>query len=60
MSTPEELRPYLKSGLHYRIADVLYRGVFGPIVSVLDRLEGYFTRRWVERELKDLSEKYDN
>ena len=60
MAVAEELRPYMKSGLHYRIADVLYRNVFGPIVNVLDRLEGYFTRRWVERELRDLSEKLDN
>lgn len=53
-----DINSFLKKGLHYRVADVLYRYIFGPIDSLLDRISASFTRRWCEdnslalRELK--------
>lgn len=44
----EELQPFLKKGIHYRIAEVLYRGIFDPIFRLADRISAYFTRSWCE------------
>ncbi len=43
-----DLSPYLKKGLHYRLATVLYNGIFQPIENLLDRISAWFTRRWCE------------
>lgn len=45
---PVTLAPYLRGGLHYRLADVLYRGIFQPIFDLAERINAYFTRRWCE------------
>ncbi len=52
----EDLSPYLKKGLHYRLASVLYRIVFQPIDNLLDRLSAHFTRQWCEDNSKALRE----
>lgn len=44
----EELQPFLKKGVQYRIAEVLYRNIFQPIDNLLDRISAYFTRQWCE------------
>ena len=45
---PVSLALYLKPGLHYRIAEVLYRWIFQPLDSIADRISVYFTRKWCE------------
>ena len=53
MAVAQELKPFMHKGLHYRVADALYRTVFEPINKAIDWMSGYFTRRWVERNLSD-------
>lgn len=45
---PVDLSPFLKKGLHYSVADVLYRLIFQPINDLLDRISARFTRQWCE------------
>lgn len=47
-NTPVDLSPFLKKGLHYRVADVLYRYFFQPIDDLLERLKARWTRQWCE------------
>jgi hypothetical protein len=45
---PVDLKPFLKNGLQYRLATVLYNNIFQPVFNLLDRISAYFTRRWCE------------
>lgn len=52
-----DLTPYLKKGLHYRVAEVLYRYIFQPLDNLLDRISARFTRQWCEDREPELRKK---
>jgi len=57
---PVDLSPFLKRGLHYRVADFLYRHLFQHVDNLLERLSAWSTRKWCEdnsQALRDLNRK---
>ncbi len=46
--TPIDLKPFLKRGLRYSLAEVLYNGIFQPVINLANRISEYFTRKWCE------------
>jgi hypothetical protein len=44
----EDIKPYMKTGLHYRLADVLYRNFIGPVVAFLESFSAKRTAKWCQ------------
>lgn len=60
MEQPVDLKPFLKRGFHYSVADTLYRLVFQHVDNLLERISAWSTRRWCEnnsKALRDLNQK---
>jgi len=53
MEQEVSLKPFLKKGLRYSIAEVLYRYFFQPIDNLLERLSTRFTRKFIEKNDTD-------
>lgn len=51
---PVDLSPFLKRGLHYSVADFLYRHIFQHIDNLLERISAHFTRQWCEEQSPEL------
>jgi hypothetical protein len=46
--TPVDVRPFLKKGPHYAVAEFLYRHIFQHLDNLLDRISARYTRKWCE------------
>lgn len=48
---PVDLKPYLKNGIHHRIAEVLWDGIFAPLERLSDRIKRRWTKKFCEENI---------
>lgn len=51
---PVDLTPFLDNSLTSRVSEFLWRNIFQHVDGLFDRISAGFTRRWLEKEIKDL------